>query len=147
MKSSIEARLKKLEDIEEIRNLTFEYAHFVDKGCNGKIVNFEKLPLVFAEDARWQNSAVKVDVTGISQIVDMLKSSTAAVDFALHSFTNPKILIEGDKANATWLLWVGVKHGSVSNEVFQTEDVEYVRTTEGWRIQSIDLHFGTMLNG
>lgn len=119
---------------------------YVNKGWNGKVVDFDKLPSVFTEDARWECAAMNVNTVGRNEIVQMLKQSTAGVNFAMHSFTNPIIDIDGDKATGNWLLWVGVKHGEVANEVFQNEDLTYVRTTQGWRIQSIALHFGTLLN-
>ena len=144
--STFEIRLKRIEDTEAIKKLTATYAIYVNKGWNGKEVDFEKLPLVFADDARWTSLAMKTDTTGCKEIIEMLKISTAGIDFAMHSFTNPIIDIDGDIASATWLLWVAIKSGEVSNEVFQSEDITYTRTNSGWKIQTIDLHFGTMLN-
>ena len=86
-----------------------------------------------------------VDVSGVVNIVKMLREKTAGGDFAMHSFTNPIIEVDGDTATGNWLLWVGIKAGSVANEVFQREDLNYVRACDGWRIASLDLHFGSML--
>jgi len=48
-----EARIQRLEDIEEIKKLTATYGLYVNKGWNGEVVNFDKLPEVFTADARW----------------------------------------------------------------------------------------------
>ena len=143
--TDILTRLQRLEDLEAIRTLTASYAHAVDKGTNGKQVNFDLLPSMFAPDARWTSAASKADARGRDNIVAMLRGSTAAVTFAMHSFTNPVISIEGDTAKAVWLLWVGINGEGGPNQVYQNEELTYVRGADGWLIQSIDLHFGQML--
>ena len=106
--NDIETRMQRLEDLEAIRTLTATYANMVDKGVNGKQVDFEKLPSVFAEKAHWAFAAGSVAVTGRDEIVKMLRGSTSPYSFAMHSFTNPIIAIDGDTASATWLLWVAI---------------------------------------
>ena len=145
--ASLQQRICRLEDIEAIKKLTATYALYVNKGWNGEVVNFDKLPTVFSDDANWKCVAMSVDVSGLENIVKMLKDRTAGGDFAMHSFTNPIIDINGDTATGNWLLWVGIKTENAANEVFQSEELKYVRTPEGWRIASIDLHFGAMLIG
>jgi hypothetical protein len=144
--TSLEARIRKLEDIEAIKKVTATYAHYVDKGWNGKEVYFDKLPLLFAKDASWKCAAMGADVSGIDNIVELLRGATAHGSFAMHSFTNPIIDVDGDSAKGKWLLWVGVKNGDAKDEVFQSEDLTYTRSGDSWVIQSIDLHFGQMLN-
>lgn len=143
---TIEHRIQRLEDIEAIKTLTATYALYVNKGWNGKVVDFDKLVDVLADDIRWASAAMRVNEAGQAQVIDMLKERTAGVDFAMHSFTNPIIEIAGDTATGNWLLWVAVKTGDSVNQVFQSEDLTYVRTARGWRIQSIQLHFGALLN-
>ena len=142
--SSLEDRVKLLEDIESIKKLTATYAHYVDRGWNERAVNAAGLPTVFAEDATWKYDAGPVDVSGRDTIVAMLTGPSPAV-FAQHSFSNPIIDVDGDTATGSWLLWVGVDMGDGAKEVFQSEDLTYVRTSSGWVIKSIDLRFGRML--
>lgn len=144
---TLEQRIQRIEDIEAITKLTATYAHFVDKGWNGKEVDFDKLPALFTENATWKCEAMGVDVQGPQAIVEMLKQATAGGSFAMHSFTNPIIDVNGDKATGKWLLWVGVKYGETKDEVFQSEDLVYARQGSGWAIEAIHLHFGQMLNG
>ncbi|MFJ4225896.1 nuclear transport factor 2 family protein [Microbacterium sp. NPDC089695] len=98
---------------------------------------------IFAEDATWYSTSSGVTWHGRDEIVRNLSSAPPALDFAMHSFTNPDIDIDGDTASARFLLWVGIG----GNEVFQKENLTYTRTDAGWVIQSIDLRFGRMLNG
>jgi ketosteroid isomerase-like protein len=141
---TLESRIQHLEDIEEIKKLTATYGLYVNKGWNNEVVDFDKLPDVFTADARWQGAAMSADVTGIENIVALLQTATAPGDLAMHSFTNPIIDIDGDTASANWLLWVAGTDGSDGSEVFQSEDLTYVRTAEGWRIKSLNLHFGAL---
>ncbi|WP_285768467.1 nuclear transport factor 2 family protein [Peribacillus sp. SI8-4] len=143
---SLEERIQYLEDIESIKKLQATYGHYVDKGWNGKEVNFEKLPALFTEDAAWKCAAMGVDSKGIDNIIEMLKAATAEGELGMHSFTNPIINVSGDKATGKYLLWVGVKNHDGTNLVYQSEDVEYLRTAEGWKISAINLHFAQLLN-
>jgi len=144
--ANLEARIQRLEDIEEITKLTATYGLYVNKGWNGEVVDFGKLPDVFTPDARWQSAAMNADVTGIEHIIELLTTATAPGDLAMHSFTNPIIDINGDTATGNWLLWVAGTSGDDGTEVFQSEDLTYTRTPRGWRIQSLDLHFGALRN-
>lgn len=143
---SLEQRIQHLEDIESIKKLQATYGHYVDKGWNGKEVNFEDLPTLFTEDATWECEAMGVNAKGIHNIINMLKEATADGELGMHSFTNPIIDIDGDNATGKYLLWVGVKGGGVTNLVYQSEDVVYVRTSNGWKIKGLKLHFAQLLH-
>ncbi|MEU6817865.1 nuclear transport factor 2 family protein [Streptomyces sp. NPDC046860] len=142
---TLEQRVQRLEDIEEIKKLTATYSDYVNKGWIGKEVAFDKLPSVFTSDAVWESAAMGVKAEGIDAIVAMLGEATAGGSFAMHSFTNPIIDVDGDSATGNWLLWVAVAGGGKPNEVHQSEDLRYVRTPDGWRIQDLNLHFGQLL--
>jgi hypothetical protein len=85
------------------------------------------------------------DAKGATVISDMLKNSSVNYEITQHSFSNPIIDINGDKATGKWLLFVAIKLNGISNMVYQSEDVEYVRASEGWRISSLSLHFAHIL--
>jgi hypothetical protein len=144
--TTLEDRIQRLEDIEAIKKLTATYGLYVNKGWNGEVVDFDKLPDVFTPDARWQAAAMNADVTGIENIIALLKTATAPGDLAMHSFTNPIIDIDGDTATANWLLWVAGTDGENGSEVFQSEDLSCARTPQGWRIKTLNLHFGALRN-
>ena len=142
---TLEDRVKRLEDVEAIRTLTITYAHCVDKGWNGKQVDLEKLNELFTIDAVWKSAAAGVDIKGREAIISRLRVSANQPQLSMHSFTNGLIRVHGDTASAIWLLWVGLRTDQGTNQVYQSEDLTYVRTPDGWRIESLDLHFGQML--
>jgi ketosteroid isomerase-like protein len=144
--TTLKARIQNLEDIEAIKKLTATYGLYVNKGWNGEVVNFDKLSDIFTDDARWKSAAMEADVTGVENIIALLETATAPGDLAMHSFTNPIIDIDGDTATANWLLWVAGTDGENGTEVFQSEDLICVRTPQGWRIKSLNLHFGALRN-
>ena len=144
--TSLEAKIRKLEDIAEIIKLTSTYGLYINKGWNGKSMDFDKLSSIFTEDATWESSATNVKADGIDEIIAILKEKTAGITFAMHSFTNPIIDINGDMATGNWLMWActnsEINH---PNHICQSEDIKYMRTPEGWRINAVNLHLGQRL--
>lgn len=142
MTTTLETRIQELEDIAAIQKLTATYGHSVDFGLEGSTPDTSTLNGLFADDATWYYTATDATWRGREEIVQRLSKTPEGMDFAMHSFTNPVIDIDGDTATAHYLLWVGIS----GNEVFQRENLTYTRTKAGWVIQSIDLRFGKMLN-
>lgn len=138
---SLHERLTRLEDIEAIKKLTAIYALYVDKGRQGGDVDLQRLHTVFTEDATWTCEAMGVAANGRQEIINTLRDATAKIELALHSFTNPIIDITDQFATANFLLWVAVEAGDSVSEVFQTEELIYVKTTDGWLIKSIELFY------
>ena len=134
----------RLNDVGSIRTLTASYGRYGDRGWNDKTVELNNLGQIFRLDARWTCVTMGVDVSGLDNVVDML-GKASSLDFAMHSFTNPIIDLDGDMATGHWLLWVAVKTGEKADQVFQSEELTCRRIAGGWRIRSIDLHFGSML--
>lgn len=141
MDRSLESRIQLLEDIEAIKKLQATYGHFVDQGWNSK--QFQDVSHFFTEEATFECAAFGINAKGNKQISESLKLA-GVFAIAQHSFTNPIIDVDGDNATGKWLLWVGV-NGGESNIVFESEDVKYVRTSEGWKIQAIELSVAQML--
>lgn len=144
---SLETRLRRLEDIEAIRDLMARYAFHINKGWNDQTVNVEAMRSIFAEDARWESKAMPLVAIGLDDIMTKLAQATEQTNFSMHSFTNPIIEVEGDAAKGNWLMWIASRrNGGSPNEVFMSEDLTYVRVSEGWRVKTAELHFGMALN-
>jgi hypothetical protein len=141
-----EARLQRLENIEAIKRVTADYAAAVNWGA-GETVDREGIRAALSEDIHWKATAMQVDARGIDAVLDVIGQPQPGITLAMHSFSNPPIDVDGDTAIGNWLLWVAIRAGDKTDQVFQSEDLTYVRTASGWRIASIDLHFGAMLNG
>ena len=143
----LEQRIQRLEDIEAIKDLTARYSFHINKGWNNKVVHVDAMPAIFAEDAIWESKAMKVKAIGLEEIMKALSEGTEHSDFSMHSYSNPIIDVEGEKATGNWLFWIGSKrNGGPANQVYMSEDITYVRTEKGWRVKTVDVHYGMMLN-
>jgi SnoaL-like domain len=137
MDKSLEQRIQRLEDIEAIKKLQATYGDYVNQGWNDK--TFKDISELLTENATLENKDFKLSAKGNHNVSEALKQASV-YPVALHSFTNPIIDIDGDTATGNWLLWVAIQKGDDKMLNFQSEDVEYVRTDNGWLIQSIKFH-------
>jgi hypothetical protein len=71
-------RFQRLEDIEAIKDLTARYATAVNKGWNGKTLDLEAIPSIFATDARWKSRDMGIATEGLDAVVAGLPESIAA---------------------------------------------------------------------
>ena len=126
--------------------MTTRYAAAVNQGWGGAKVDTAVLAEIFTRDAVWQSRAMNVRAEGLPAIVAGVEAGTRATDFAMHSYTNPVIRIDGDKAEASWLVFIASRRQAGSaNMVFLEDLIEYSRTGEGWRIKLLDRRFGMEL--
>jgi hypothetical protein len=131
--AEIQARLKRLEDVEEIRQLFNAYGRLADdKDWTG----YSEL---FAEDGVFDSQHSIGTVTGSHEIRDRLGSAYGddPAD-ALHLFHNIDIAVDGDRATAK-SIWTFLRPGSNGYPpqvlmMGQYNDV-LVRTSAGWKFQ------------
>lgn len=143
--AGIEERIRRLEDLEAIRDITARYAYAVSKGYAGRQVDYEALRSVFASDAVWHSDFMKLHQEGLDNILASLQEETAPVEISAHAFVNPVIDLDGDAAAGHWMMPVGSFHGGRTRAVFMAADFGYQRTPEGWRIAAADVSFAVML--
>ncbi|GLZ01777.1 hypothetical protein Acsp02_90280 [Actinoplanes sp. NBRC 103695] len=63
----------------------------------------------------------------------------------MHAFFNPVITVDGDSATGSWLMWIASAIDDDPRLVHLGCDMTYTRTNDGWRIQSVNMQFGSML--
>jgi hypothetical protein len=141
----LEQRIKRLEDLEAVKDVTARYAAAVSKGWNGKTVDLAAIGSVFASDARWESRDMGLAADGVDAIIASLPRSTSMVEFSMHAFLNPVITLDGDTASGSWLLWIASVIGQDPRAVYLSADMTYTRTDQGWRIQAVDVHHGLRL--
>lgn len=78
-------RFQRLEDIEAIKDLTARYATAVNKGWNGKTLDLEAIPSIFATDARWKSRDMGIATEGLDAVVAGLPESIAACSSPQHA--------------------------------------------------------------
>ncbi|MEU0506155.1 nuclear transport factor 2 family protein [Nocardia sp. NPDC005998] len=145
MNATLEQRILRLEDLEEIRHLTARYADAINKGWKGKTVDLDTVAQVFAADAHWESHEGEVTV-GIDAILAVLPAATSVVEFSMHAFVNPIILVDGDTATGHWLMWVASVIADDPRAVYMSADMTYIRTEHGWRIHTVKVDYGTKLS-
>lgn len=143
---SIEQRIQLLEDKEAIKDITYQYALNINQGWNGININPNALSEVFANNAVWESPTMNIREVGLENIIKSLKTETQTVIFAMHNYSNPVIKINGNSATGNWLFWVVSKmEKDKTNQVFMNQDIQYLKTENGWRIQNVMLHFGDIV--
>jgi len=138
MTVSIEDKLQRLLDLEEITTLRHRYAY----GANiidGKPGDLKAFAALFAADGTFD---VGMGVaTGPAEIENMMKALTTQWQCAMHYMLNPIIDIDGDRARGTvsgLFAFTSVENPApiwLSN-IYSDE---YVRTPRGWRFQSVTI--------
>ena len=145
-KLSIEERIQILEDKEAIKDITYQYALHINQGWNGITINPNGLSEVFADNAIWESPIMNIREVGLENIIKSLVKETQTVLFAMHNYSNPVIKIRGNIATGNWLFGVVSKmEKDKTNQVFMSQDIQYVKTEDGWRIQNVMLYFGDIV--
>jgi uncharacterized protein (TIGR02246 family) len=130
---SVEERLSRLEDLEEIRRLVQDYRRHLD------VMDLDAYGLLFAEDGEWLGG------TGYGQtpagITAMLKERlprrASPGPASWHLLSEPVIDLDGDRAtgSVTWA-WVGRGDGDTPvMRLLGHYDDSYVREHGQWRFQ------------
>jgi hypothetical protein len=144
--SEMETRLKVLEDIEEIKKLQVRYVNSL------LLANYDELLDCFSEDGVVDTHAGLAKSK--KEREKLFKGSLAKLhigqegEFAVH----PIITVEGDKAKASWLLyilWAQPRKLVPKPTILATEDapdwqqafyeMEYVREKKKWKISHLKI--------
>lgn len=134
MDNNLEKTIRRLADIEDIKQLKARYALACDDDYNP-----DKLAALFAEDAIWDGSILGY-AQGRESIREFFAGSAALVPFAVHQISNPLIEIDGDSATGQWYLWQPMVFGSEALWMSATYDDKYVRHCGQWLYQHLKLN-------
>lgn len=144
--TTIAERLRRLEDADEIQQVTFRYAEAISKMPRRRQVDAVAIATLFAPDAVWRMEGYGT-FEGADTIEAALPIATSRVELSTHAFLNPRIAIEGDTAGGSWLLWIASVIGGQARAVHLDAHITYSRGDAGWRIQTIDIHPGIEVHG
>jgi hypothetical protein len=145
-KPSIEQRIQLLEDKEAVKDITYHYSSYINQGWNGIKITPYALSEVFTQDAVWESSVMNIQEIGLENIIKSLIKETQNVRLGMHSYSNPIIKINGNTATGKWLFWVVSKFTKDKiNQAFMSQDIQYIKLEEGWRIKEVKLHFGDII--
>jgi uncharacterized protein (TIGR02246 family) len=130
----VEARLRRLEDAEEIRHLIQEYRRQLD---GGDLVAYG---LLFAENGEWiGGTGYGKSPAGITaMLTEGLPPRKPGPQSSWHLLTDPVITVDGDRATGllTWS-WVGRgDDGTPVMRLLGTYEDSYVRENGRWRFRT-----------
>ena len=142
--SELEARLRRLEDIEALKQLKAQYCAACDDGYDA-----DRLASLFTEDAVWDGGRTFGVASGREAIRRHFQGASARVTIARHQVMNPIIDVDGDTASGHWLLFQPCtsagRDGEQATWLAATYADTYARTDGGWLISrtTIDVAFFT----
>lgn len=137
---SIEERLTRLEDIEEIKQLKGRYAEFLDTGYDP-----EGVAGLFADDGRWVIEGVTI--RGAEAIKAQCRKLAKNQPWACHNITPTVIELAEDGTHATGsfyiLAFLTMRDGSGQDGAFFLPGIfkdEFVKENGRWFIQEVRSH-------
>lgn len=135
MSPDLPAAIRKLLDIEEIKQLKARYAAACDDDYAPDV-----LAALFTEDAVW-DGAFMGHAQGREAIRQFFAGASAMVAFAVHGISNPIIEVDGDRATGRWYLFqpMAMRGGDQAYWFCARYDDLYVRTADGWKFQSVKI--------
>lgn len=138
MSQELEARIAKLEDVEEIKKLQAKYAYFIDTS------QMEKVSELFADDFVAEYHQIGTFTTGAG-LLEFLNSAGATSSMMRHMMLMPLIEVDGDKARGTWYLHCTrtdiTPHGEVAIWIQGKYENDYVRVDGKWKLSHLRFKF------
>ena len=133
---SLEDRIRRLEDIEALKQLKHRYAAACDDDYDA-----DRLAPLFTEDAIWDGGILGRFV-GREAIREFFRGTPAIVPFAIHHVTNPILEVDGDVATGQWYLWqpLTFARGEQAFWLAARYEDRYRREPDGWRFERVTIH-------
>lgn len=127
----LSSRIKRLEDIEEIKRLKFRYCSLCDVGFDA-----DELSKLFTEDAVWEAGEPWGNFTGPKAIGEFFRTCPDSIGFSYHAVSNGEIDVDGDSAKGRWRTIIPCslkgEEGLVPTWMFCDYDEEYRRVNGRW---------------
>ena len=113
MDPSLEARIRRLEDIEEIRALKARYCQACDDDHNP-----DRVAALFVEGGLWEGEGIGVHARGLDAIRGYIGAVRASgrIRNSAHLVSNPVITVEGDRARGEWRIHNPLSRSRITNE-------------------------------
>jgi hypothetical protein len=138
MSEHLEARIRKLEDIEEIKTLQATYAYSIDT------LQMEKVPDLFANDFIAEYVPLGTHTTKES-LLEFLKGAGEGAALMRHQMMTPLIEVDGDKATGTWYLLgpftTKSPEGDIASWIQGKYACKYVREGGKWKFKHLNFTF------
>ena len=132
MSDELEARIRKIEDFQEVSNLQAQYCYLIDTQ------QMEALVDLFADEFVWEAGFdSKSGVSTKPELLQRLKGSAKEFTMTRHQNSSPYIEVEGDSARGTWyvfgMITAVTPEGEVAKWAQGRLDNEFVRINGKWK--------------
>lgn len=136
--SDLEARVRRLEDIEAIKQVKAAYCAACDDNYDP-----DRLAALFTEDAVWNGGRTFGVAEGRAAIRRHFEGASKRVTIARHQVMNPIIEVDGDWATGHWLLFQPCTNAAGGTEqamwLAATYADQYARVDGRWLIARTDI--------
>jgi hypothetical protein len=135
--AALEMRLRRLEDIEEIRDLKRQFLTYADTG--GPSWSPEAIGELFVDDGVFR--APYGEYHGPKDIGAGIRASQVEVEASAHFAPNDSIQVDGDTAMARWGMVLPARFAGLPIDqiwILGYYHERYVRTIEGWRFSEVE---------
>ena len=140
--ATLEERIQRLEDIEEIRRLKIKFARVLDEFGSG-----DEYAAVYTEDAVVDAGPLGGVIKGRAAIRDLLPGLRKTLTFFVHYMMGETIdiLPSGTYAVGHWYLWEPATYKGQAVWIAITYDDEYKKVNGQWQIafSRVNFHFIT----
>lgn len=138
--ATLDERIRRLEDIEALKQLKSLYAGYCDDDYDA-----EKLASLFTSDAVWDGGPLG-RCEGRDSIRAYFGAAPRALPFAIHHVMNPVITVDGDRATGKWHLWQPCIHaaGSTALWIAGRYADEYRRENGVWKFAKVTFRLTMM---
>lgn len=143
MQSDLEKRIRRLEDLGDIRRLKSLYCHLVDRGVAGDPQAVAELMGHFVDDS-WGEYGDFGKYEGKESLTAFFGAVVPGLlSFTAHRVHNPVIDIEGDRARGLWYFEVPctLREKNMAGWLSGRYEEEFVRRDGRWMWESITAVF------
>lgn len=140
MSDNLEARIRKVEDFQDISNLQARYSFLIDTS------QIDELVTLFAEEFIWEVGFKKMTkVTTKPDLHELLTKASKGNSFMIHQPITPYIEINGDTAKGIWYLLGMItsitSHGEEAKWTQGQYNNEYIREDGKWKIRRLNFTY------
>ena len=133
--AALQARITRIEDLEAIKQLKALYCEICDDGHDP-----ERIVTIFAEDAIWEGRGIG-KAQGHAEIKALFTGFRDSISYSQHMVMNPRISIDGDRAQGTWYFLGPFTFVAGNQAKWQAARYheDYVKQDGEWKIQHLQV--------
>ena len=137
MSTTLEERIRRIEDYQAILDLKGRYCNACDGGWDRPSHDIDVILSLFTEDAVWDGRPGLPLAQGRDAIRAMMQKFREQLPFIIHHVISPIINIDGDTATGHWHAIIHYRRSKGASTSFAIYEDTYLRTDTGWLIQSL----------